>query len=109
MQFRSKSQQRWAHTPFGEKALGGAAAVHEWDEATNFKRLPEKVMSKHIVNLGKKGSFKVAEGSLHRMLGIPEGEKIGEERLKKAAHSETPAIRRKAIAGIGLSHMKHGK
>ncbi len=62
----------------------------------------------HKVDLGKKGEFSVKEGSLHRMLGIPEGEKIGEERLRKASHSSNPVIRRKAISGIGLSHMHKG-
>jgi len=39
----SEAQRRWAHTPTGEKALGGKAGVHEWDEATKGKKLPEKV------------------------------------------------------------------
>ncbi|HEY5235238.1 MAG TPA: polyphosphate polymerase domain-containing protein, partial [Rhabdochlamydiaceae bacterium] len=39
----SLAQERWAHTPTGEKALGGKSGVHEWDEATKGKKLPEKV------------------------------------------------------------------
>lgn len=39
----SEAQRRWAHTATGEKALGGKAGVHEWDEATKGKKLPEKV------------------------------------------------------------------
>lgn len=109
MPYQSKAQQRWAHSPSGEEALGGPAAVHEWDEATNFSRLPERAMAKtHEVNLGKKGSFDVKEGSLHRMLGIPEDQKIGEQRMERAEHSSNPTLRRKAISGIGLSHMHHG-
>ncbi len=42
MPFLSKSQQRWGHTPAGVKALGGKAAVSEWDAATP-KGLPAKV------------------------------------------------------------------
>jgi hypothetical protein len=42
----SEAQRRWAHTPSGKKALGGNAGVHEWDEATKGKKLPEKVMEK---------------------------------------------------------------
>lgn len=39
----SEAQRRWAHTPTGEKALGGESAVHEWDSATRGKSIPEKV------------------------------------------------------------------
>jgi hypothetical protein len=65
-------------------------------------------MATKEVNLGNKGKFSVKEGSLHRMLHIPEGEKIGEERMKKASHSTNPTLRRKAISGLGLSHMAKG-
>lgn len=65
-------------------------------------------MATKEVSLGSKGSFKVREGSLHRMLHIPEGEKIGQERMKAASHSSNPTLRRKAISGLGLSHMNHG-
>jgi hypothetical protein len=34
MPFVSRRQQRWGHTPEGEKALGGPAKVAEWDRAT---------------------------------------------------------------------------
>jgi hypothetical protein len=59
------------------------------------------------VNLGKK-SFSIKEGSLHRMLHIPEGQKIGQARMKQASHSSNPTLRRKAVSGLGLSHMHHG-
>lgn len=39
----SEAQRRWAHTSSGKEALGGNASVHEWDEATKRKKLPEKV------------------------------------------------------------------
>ena len=39
----SDAQRRWAHTANGKKALGGNAGVHEWDEATKGKKLPERV------------------------------------------------------------------
>ncbi len=39
----SEAQRRWAHTSSGKEALGGEAGVHEWDEATKGKKLPEKV------------------------------------------------------------------
>lgn len=41
--YSSNAQRRWAHTAAGKKALGGEAGVHEWDEATKGKKLPEKV------------------------------------------------------------------
>lgn len=105
MPFVSKAQARWGNSPAGHKALGD---VDEWNSATDFSHLPEKSMATHNVNLGHKGSFKVKEGSLHRMLHIPEGEKIGESRMKAASHSGNPTLRRKAISGLGLSHMHHG-
>ena len=43
MPFRSKAQNAWAHTPAGEKALGGAAKVKEWEHATDYSKLPEHV------------------------------------------------------------------
>ena len=39
----SDAQRRWAHTSSGKEALGGNAGVHEWDEATKGKKLPERV------------------------------------------------------------------
>lgn len=44
--YASNAQRRWAHTANGKKALGGEAAVHEWDEATKGKKLPERKMAK---------------------------------------------------------------
>jgi hypothetical protein len=44
MPYRSIQQERWAHTPAGEKALGGASKVAEWDAASKGKRLPKKVV-----------------------------------------------------------------
>jgi hypothetical protein len=42
MPFVSRQQQRWGHTEAGQKALGGPAAVKEWDSVTP-KKLPTKV------------------------------------------------------------------
>lgn len=41
MPYRSKAQQRWAHTPAGRIALGGNDKVAEWDSASKGLRLPE--------------------------------------------------------------------
>jgi len=41
MPYSSDAQRRWAHTSAGTKALGGKSKVHEWDEASKGKELPE--------------------------------------------------------------------
>ena len=43
MPYKSKSMARWAHTPDGQRALGGKDKVDEWDQATDFGSLPDKV------------------------------------------------------------------
>ena len=43
MPFESKAQNAWAHTPAGTKALGGKKKVKEWESATDYSHLPEKV------------------------------------------------------------------
>lgn len=42
MPWKSDSQRRWGHSPSGEKALG-KEGVHEFDQASKGKELPEKV------------------------------------------------------------------
>jgi len=60
MPWKSEAQRRWGNSPSGEKALG-KAGVHEWDEATKGKSLPEKigggakVSSEHKANSTKHG------------------------------------------------------
>lgn len=58
------------------------------------------------VSLGKKGSFKVRKGALHRALGVPEGQKLGQARIKAALHSKNPETRREAASAEGLTHMR---
>ena len=65
-------------------------------------------MATKEVNLGSKGSFHIEKGALHKMLHVPEGEKIGHARMEKAAHSKNPTLRKRAISGLGLSSMHHG-
>lgn len=43
MPYESLAQERWAHTPEGEKALGGPGKVAEWDAATKGMKLPRKI------------------------------------------------------------------
>lgn len=42
MPWLSGKQQRWGHSAAGQKALGGATKVKEWDQAKDFSKLPEK-------------------------------------------------------------------
>ena len=46
MPYKSRAQEKWAHTPEGVKALGGDSAVKEWDAASKGKTLPERVTKK---------------------------------------------------------------
>lgn len=57
------------------------------------------------VSLGKKGSFKVRKGALHRALGVPEGEKLGQSRISAAMNSKSPEVRKMARSAEGLTHM----
>lgn len=43
MPFKSEAQNRWAHTAEGTKALGGPAKVKEWEGATDYSHLPQKL------------------------------------------------------------------
>ena len=89
MPFKSKSQQRWAHTAAGKKALGGDAAVKEWDQASKGKKLPEKV--------GKSEPMAKAAGA-------PGMQKIGE------SLSNPGTLLPSASAGAGMKNpMKVGQ
>ena len=44
----SKKQSAWGHS-VGMKTLGGPAKVKEWDSATNFKALPDKVKHANVL------------------------------------------------------------
>lgn len=46
-------------------------------------------------------------GKLHRELGIAEGEKIPQGRLRKAEHSEDRGVRRDAIRAETMEHWSH--
>lgn len=57
------------------------------------------------VSLGKKGSFKVRPGALHRALGVPEGQKLGQSKISSALKSSKPAVRKMAASAKGLTAM----
>lgn len=62
-------------------------------------------MATQNVNLGKKGSFKVHKGALHRALGVPEGQKIPASRLE--GH-HTGRLGRMIASAKGFKAMHHG-
>lgn len=47
------------------------------------------------------------KGALHRHLGVPEGEKIPEDKLRGALHSGDSTIRKEAQLANTLKGMKH--
>ena len=48
-------------------------------------------------------------GSLHRSLGVPEGQKIPASKLAKAAKSSDPTTRKRVALARTLSKFKKGK
>lgn len=50
---------------------------------------------------------KSRRGLLHDKLGIPRGEKIGEARLERAAHSRSPSMRSEANFALNFNHRGH--
>jgi hypothetical protein len=45
------------------------------------------------------------KGALHRNLGVPEGQKIPDAKIKSAEHSGSPKIRKEANLAETLKHM----
>lgn len=106
MPFVSKAQQGYFNANRGKLEREGVD-VDEWNKATDYSKLPEHHnMSTEKVDLGKKGSFSVEKGGLHRMLGIPEGQKIPASRLTPKPGDSTLLRRRKASAK-GFKAMNH--
>lgn len=105
MPFVSQKQARFFNANRGKLERQGVD-VDEWNRATNFSALPERKMS--TVDLGKKGSFHVEKGALHRMLHVSPDKPIGQAKIRRATHSSNPQLRRRAVSALGLTHMKHG-
>ena len=59
------------------------------------------------VDMGKKGSFSIHKGALHRALGVPQGEKIPESKMESAEHSKNAHVRNMARSAKGLEGMSH--
>lgn len=62
-------------------------------------------MATQKVDLGKKGSFSIHKGALHRALGVPEGKKIPAGMLTSALHSKNAHVRAMARSAKGLKAM----
>lgn len=62
-------------------------------------------MAKHWI----KSAIGKNKGALHRHLGIPEDEKIPENKLNAAKNSKNPTVRREAALAQTLSGMHHKK
>lgn len=50
---------------------------------------------------------KSKEGSLHKALGVPKGQKIPVKKLEAAKNSKSPALRKKANFAINARKFKH--
>ncbi len=46
MPYRSRQQEKWAHSKVGLKALGGKKKVAEWDRASKGMKLPYRATKK---------------------------------------------------------------
>src|SRR5579884_241798 len=74
------------------------------------ERQPKSKIKKiQVVDLGKKGSFDVHKGKLHRALGIDPKKPIPQAKLKAALKSSDPEVRRMARSAMGLEAMAHKK
>lgn len=99
MPFLSKAQNRWAHTSSGESALGGAAKVKEWSDATNFSGLPERAAGKGddpVADKWIKGAIK-HPGALSKAASQNGVSKLQE--AEKESHSSNPHIRARGALG----------
>lgn len=46
------------------------------------------------------------KGALHKSLGVPQGKKIPEKKIKKAEHSKNPKLKKRAILAETLSNLR---
>lgn len=66
-------------------------------------------MAEQTVNLGKKGSFKVKKGALHKDLGVAQGKKLSSGDIERGLHSSSAKTRRRAASAKGLKAMAKKK
>jgi hypothetical protein len=68
MPFKSKSQERWAHTAEGRAALGDK--LPEFDAASKGLNLPERIGPKGPVTAGQKIGEKLKERNYRLRAGL---------------------------------------
>jgi len=66
-------------------------------------------LATHTVNLGKKGSFKIKKGALHKDLGISADKKLSDSDIQRGLNSANPKTRRRAASAKGLRAMAKKK
>lgn len=49
------------------------------------------------------------KGALHRQLGVPEGEKIPDDKLRKAANSDNPTLAKRAQLAETMKGFSHSR
>lgn len=101
MPYKSLAQERYFNANRAKLEKQGVD-VDEWNQASKGEHLPMRTEKK---TLGGK-TFTSHPGRLHEELGIPLGEKIGEEREREALHSSRPQVRRDARAALGYAGMR---
>lgn len=62
-------------------------------------------MATQTVNLGKKGSFKIQKGALHKDLGVSTGKKLTNSDIQRGLNSSDPKTRRRAASAKGFRAM----
>lgn len=103
MPFLSRKQQAWGHTSAGMRALGGPAAVREWDAATELS-LPEKKEDPPMKPKKFLQSAIQHPGALTKAASEHGVSKLQE--AEKESHSKNPHIRGRGLLGIRLIRHK---
>lgn len=101
MPYKSLKQERYFNAN-RDKLERQGVDVDEWNQASKGLDLPMKTTKS---TLGGK-TFTHHPGRLHEEMGIPEGEKIGVERERKALHAKNSQERRDARAALGYAAMR---
>jgi len=109
----SQAQAAWGHSPEGKAALGGEAAVKEWDNATKGKHLPKHVKKNESL---EKGALKnlLTAGTMGAALAsaVPsEAHAPNHEPLhpQAGAHPTTGYDRKKMLDAISQVESSGGK
>jgi hypothetical protein len=72
-------------------------------DATRLAADGKRKVAKHFIKAAIKHP-----GALHKDLGVPEGEKIPEDKLRAATHSKDPLVRKRANFAMTLKGLHHG-